>query len=67
MTSIPFGGIIRTTRKKYGWTQEYLASRAKVSRPTIARVETGANISTGTLAKIVAALSLTLHLEQTKQ
>ncbi|WP_353336554.1 helix-turn-helix domain-containing protein, partial [Bifidobacterium psychraerophilum] len=37
------GISIRDARKFMGWTQHELAKLAKVSRPTIARVETGGN------------------------
>lgn len=55
----PAGGIgheIREARLSLGWTQHQLAQKAGVSRPTIARVETGGNISTGTLEKVAEAL-----------
>ena len=45
----PAAGIgkdIRDARESLDWSQHKLASEAGVSRPTIARVETGSNIST---------------------
>lgn len=45
------GRDIRVARRSLGWSQTELINRAQVSRPTIARVETGVNISTGTLEK----------------
>ena len=39
-----------------------LADAAGVSRPTIARVETGQNISTGTLERIAAVLGLQVEI-----
>ena len=42
-----------------------LAERAGVSRPTIARAETGQDISTATLSKIARALQLTVELGPT--
>ncbi|TWS22764.1 helix-turn-helix transcriptional regulator, partial [Tsukamurella conjunctivitidis] len=40
------GKDIRDARNELGWSQNKLAAEAEVSRPTIARVETGSNIST---------------------
>lgn len=57
------GQDIRDARNELGWTQHELARRAKVSRPTIARVETGSNISTGTLEKVATALGKRLSIE----
>ena len=45
------GQDIRVARRALGWSQTELANRAQVSCPTIARVETGVNISTGTLKR----------------
>lgn len=39
-------------------TQAELAEKASVSRPTVARVEAGEDVSTATLEKIAAALGL---------
>lgn len=50
------GRDIRVARRALGWSQTELANRAQVSRPTIARVETGVNISTRTLEKVAKAL-----------
>jgi predicted transcriptional regulator len=50
------GQDVRDARRALGWSQMELATRAQVSRPTIARVGTGANISTGTLDKVAQAL-----------
>lgn len=57
------GKEIREARERIGWSQEHLASKAGVSRPTVARAETGSNISTGTLEKIAEALGGTLTIE----
>ncbi|MBP3978496.1 helix-turn-helix transcriptional regulator [Microbacterium sp. BLY] len=57
-----FGKIIRDARVARGWSQEELGRRAELSRPTIARVERGDDISTATLAKIAAVLGLTLEM-----
>lgn len=56
------GADIREARTSLGLTQHELAAKAKVSRPTIARVETGSNISTGTLEKVAKALGKRLHI-----
>lgn len=57
------GKDIRDARKDQDLTQEELAERAGVSRPTIARVETGGNISTGTLEKVAKALGRQLRID----
>lgn len=56
------GKDIRDARKDQDLTQEELAELAGVSRPTIARVETGSNISTGTLEKVAKALGKRLRI-----
>ncbi|MCQ9335029.1 helix-turn-helix domain-containing protein [Corynebacterium phoceense] len=56
------GRDVRAARRERGWSQSELANRAHVSRPTIARVETGVNISTGTLEKIAKALGKRLNI-----
>lgn len=56
------GQDIRDARRALGWSQTELANRAQVWRPTIARVETGSNISTGTLEKVVKALGKHLRI-----
>lgn len=57
------GVSIREARKFMEWTQHELAEKAGVSRPTIARVETGGNVSTRSLSRILKALGkhLTIH------
>ncbi|WP_442576094.1 helix-turn-helix domain-containing protein [Microbacterium sp. F51-2R] len=57
------GAQIRDARESRGWTQQVLAEKANVSRPTIARVETGNNISTRTLERVAHALGLNLDLK----
>lgn len=57
------GKEIRDARKSLDWSQHRLASEAGVSRPTIARVETGSNISTGTLEKVAKALGTTVTIK----
>lgn len=52
------GDLIRGARSDRGWTQADLADHADLSRPTIARIERGDDVSTATLAKVAAALGL---------
>lgn len=59
----PMQGIaehVRAARDQHGWTQAELADQAGLSRPTIARIERGDDVSTATLAKVAATLGLTL-------
>lgn len=56
---------VRGARNERGWSQSDLAARAGVSRPTVARIESGVNVSTATLVKVANALGLTLELGQT--
>lgn len=56
------GQDVRDARRALGWSQTKLANRAQVSRPTNARVETGVNISTGTLEKVAKALGKRLRI-----
>ncbi|WJZ68554.1 helix-turn-helix transcriptional regulator [Kocuria rosea] len=65
-SSVNLGESIRAARRQRGWSQEVLAEQAGVSRPTIARVETGNDVSTATISKIVSALGLTLRIEPTE-
>lgn len=58
-----FGVQIRDARTARGWTQAQLAEYSDVSRPTVARVETGEDVSTATLSKIAAELGLALKVE----
>lgn len=61
-TSTAFGAAIRAARRERGWSQESLADLAHVSRPSIARIERGEDVSTGTLSKVAGALSLTVSV-----
>ncbi len=56
------GEVIRIGRKKRGWSQAALATSAGVSRPTVARIESGQDVSATSLSKIAAALDLHLRL-----
>lgn len=53
-------GRVRAARVHHQWSQAELAARAGLSRPTIARIERGDDVSTATLAKVVVSLGLTL-------
>lgn len=57
-----FGDVIREARKKQGWSQGELGEKSGLSRPTIARVEAGNDVTTATIAKIARALGLKLEL-----
>lgn len=56
------GARIRLARKAQGWTQTQLADAAGVSRPSVARIETGDDVSTATLAKVAGALRLEFYV-----
>jgi transcriptional regulator with XRE-family HTH domain len=62
-TAASLAAAIREARRQRSWSQETLAEHAGVSRPTIARIEAGNDISTATLAKVAEALGLTLKVE----
>lgn len=53
---------VREGRRSFEWSQSELAERAKVSRPTIARIESGQDVSMATLTKVADALGLRLAL-----
>lgn len=63
LRQISLGDTIRDARKKHGWSQTELGEKSGVSRPTIARVEANNDVMTATVAKIAAALGLTLELK----
>lgn len=54
---------VRAARLAAGWSQNYLADQAEVSRPSVARVERGDDVSTATLGKIAETLGLALELK----
>lgn len=60
--TIAIAEAIRAARKARGWSQTDLAERARISRPTVARVERGDSVSSATLLKIASALDLRLGL-----
>lgn len=53
---------VRQMRQRRGWSQEELATHTGLSRPTIARIERGDDVSTATLRKVAEAFELTLGL-----
>lgn len=61
-STVELGNRIRQARKTHGWSQAMLAERAGVSRPTVARIEAGTDVSTVTLSMITEALGLQLGL-----
>jgi transcriptional regulator with XRE-family HTH domain len=56
------GKQTRAMRQALGWSQDALAERADVSRPTVARVERGDDVSTTTVEKLAMAMGVTLAL-----
>lgn len=58
-----FGRQIREARNARGWSQDELAARAGVSRPSVARIERGDDVSTATLVKVARALGLTVEIK----
>lgn len=54
------GLAVRAARRERGWSQTVLAKRADLSRPTVARVELGKDVSTVSLGKIAEALGLSV-------
>lgn len=57
-----FGGIVKAQRKAKGWSQEQLAQAAGLSRPTVARIESGNAVSTDTMAKVAAVLNIEVNV-----
>ena len=60
----PIAHAVREARKARAWNQSELAMRAGVSRPTVARLETGRSVSSTTLEKVAEALELHLVLHK---
>lgn len=52
------GLTTKAARVERAWSQSELADHACVSRPSIARIEGGDDVSTATLAKVAHALGL---------
>lgn len=61
---VKIGAKVRSARTTQCWSQGELAERAGLSRPTIARIEAGRDVSTATLAKVAATLGLTVRVER---
>lgn len=61
-TMSEIAGKVHETRVSLDWTQQDLAERAGVSRPSVARIERGDDVSTATLEKVAAALGLRVKL-----
>ncbi|WP_006241558.1 helix-turn-helix domain-containing protein [Mycolicibacterium tusciae] len=57
------GRAVLDQRRKRRWSQTKLGHEAGVSRPTIARIERGDDVSVATLAKVTAAVGLTVRIE----
>ena len=58
------GASVRAVRVKRGWTQERLAQAARVSRPTITRLERGhvEGMQVGTLVAVAKALDMRISI-----
>jgi transcriptional regulator with XRE-family HTH domain len=59
---LEIAGRVCEARMAFGLTQHELAERAGISRPSVARVEAGEDVSTATLSKITDALGLSLKV-----
>jgi transcriptional regulator with XRE-family HTH domain len=57
------GDAVRNARRERGWSQTRLGIEAGLSRPTVARIEHGDDVSVATLAKATAAVGLTIRIE----
>lgn len=53
-------GHIRLCREEHGWSQAELAEVTGLSRPTIARIERGDDVSTDSLFRVLDALEIAL-------
>lgn len=58
------GQRVRETRRARNWSQTELALRADVSRPTIARIESGHHVQMGTLEQVATVLDLQVTMVQ---
>lgn len=56
------GAAVLAARKQRGWTQSVLAASAGVSRATVARIESGRDVSATSLGRLADALELRLQL-----
>jgi len=66
MNILEFGEFIRTKRKERGLTQEELAKRVGISRPTLSKLENNllTEISIITLDKILNELGYELDIKE---
>lgn len=53
---------VREARRARGWSQSELATKAGVSRPTVARIEGGQHVLMGTLERVAQVLELDVAL-----
>lgn len=60
------GVRIREAREACAWSQRQLAENANVSRPTIARIETGQHVRMSTLESVARVLGLEIELARPK-
>jgi XRE family transcriptional regulator of biofilm formation len=60
MTSRRFGAVLKTLREEKGLTQDTVATRAKVTKPYLSQLETGArkNPSLPVLKRLAKALGV---------
>lgn len=58
-----FGKTVQAARLKREWSQTKLAEEAGLSRPTIARIERGDDVSMATIRKVATPLGLTVELK----
>ena len=65
MEIFELGERIKKLRKELGLTQEELAKKAGISRPTLSRIENGylGAISAASLFKIIASLGYTVEIK----
>lgn len=61
-TMLEIAAKVHDARVEREWAQRELAEHAGVSRPTVARIERGDDVSTATLAKVSGALGLKVEL-----
>ena len=58
---VRFGSAVRHLREAQGWSQEHLATRAKLNRSYLGEVERGTVMpSLGTAEKLASALEVSL-------
>ena len=57
-----FGKSVQAARLERGWSQDELAEKAGVSRPTVSRVELGQEPSMRTARRLATALGLSVEI-----